>query len=127
MDVNNTMEFIQNVYGTKNISHSLVVFDKNIATQYIEDLYKSLLSNDFPVFKIKENNMDEDKLTIYEQQFRMFLIDINCLQQYIVNKRYDLSNISVVFCLSEELLNSTYKVLNNSNILNIESLHLFSV
>lgn len=124
MEINDTMEFIQNVYDSYNISHSLVLYDKNeIMRCDIEDLYNKLLQNDFPVFELTHIPVE---LVSLENKHRMFILDNENFQEFIMEKKKDLSNISVIFCLSSILLHNTCEVLRKLKVNTSNSMHLFS-
>jgi hypothetical protein len=126
MELNNTIEFIQNIYSSYNISHSLVVYNKNeITPSDIEALYSCLIDNDFPIFHLTHipNVVD---LSSYENKYRMFMIDYHNLTDFIINKNNDFSNISVIFCLSSSLLHSTCQLIQDNKVKTLQSMHLFS-
>lgn len=124
MELNDTIEFIQNVYNSYNISHSLVIYNKNkCIPSGIEELYDKLRENDFPVCHL---NTIPDDLFTYENKYRMFLIDYEQLTELIMKKNNNLSNISVVFCLSSSLLHNTCQLIRNSKVKTSQSMHLFS-
>ena len=124
MELDNTIEFIQNVYSSYNISHSLVIYDKNETTlSDIEELYSNLIYKDFPVFHL--TNISDD-MSLYENKYRMFLIDYDNLTDFIIKKNNDMSNISIIFCLSSSLLHSTCQLLQKHKAKTLQSMHLFS-
>lgn len=124
MELNNTIEFIQNIYSSYNISHSLVIYNKNdITPSDIEELYSRLIDNDFPIFHLTDI---PDNVSEYEKKYRMFLINYDNLTDFIIKKNNELSNISVMFCLSSSSLNSTCNLLQNRKVTTSQSVHLFS-
>lgn len=124
MELNNTIEFIQNIYNSYNISHSLVIYDKNhVIPSDIEELYIRLVENDFPIFHLTDI---PDDLSSYENKYRMFLIKYDDFTDFIIKKNNELSNISVIFCLSSSSLNSICNLLQNNKVQTLQSMHLFS-
>lgn len=124
MEINNTIEFIQNIYSSYNISHSLVIYKKQETTPSdIEELYTGLVNNDFPIFHFTS---PIDDISSYEKKYRMFLIDYDDVTNFIIKKNKDFSNVSVIFCLSSSSLHSTCELLQNQKVKRIQSMHLFS-
>lgn len=124
MEFKNTIDFIQQIYDSYNISHSLVIYRKTETTSNdIMELSYHLKNNDFPMFHITD--IPED-LSLYEMKYRMFLIEYDKLIEFIRNKDNNLSNISVIFCLSSSVLHSTSNLLQNLNLKTFQSMHLFS-
>ena len=124
MELNDTIEFIQNIYNSYNISHSLVIYDKDSSTPSdIEELYNRLIENDFPICHLKDI---PDDVSAYEKKYRMFLIDYENLTDFIVKKNSELPNISVIFCLSSLSLHCTCNLLQNHKVKTLQSMHLFS-
>jgi hypothetical protein len=124
MELNNTIDFIQNIYSSYNISHSLVIYNKNEnIPSDIEELYSLLIDNDFPIFHL---TCIPDDVLSYENKYRMFLIDYNNLTDFIIKKNNELSNVSVIFCLSSSSLHSTCQLLQNHKVKTLQSMHLFS-
>lgn len=124
MELDNTIKFIENIYNSYNISHSLVVYRKNETTSSdIKELYQRLIDNDFPVYDLQSIPSD---LSSQETNYRMFLIDYDDFEDFILNKNKDFSNISVIFCLSPSLLHTVCELLRSHKVKTIQSMHLFS-
>lgn len=124
MEINDTMEFIQNVYDSYNISHSVLIYNKDeIVRSDIDDILGKLINNDYPVYELTTIPND---IQYYETKYRMFLIDSKTFPEFVGKKENNLSNISVMFCLSSSLLNSTCEFLKNSKVKTSSSMHLFS-
>lgn len=124
MELHNTIYFIQNTYNSYNISHSLVIYDKNETTpSYIEEIYNELIKNDFPIYHLTDI---PDNMCAYENKYRMFLIDYDNLTELINKKNKDFSKISVVFCLSSSLLHFTCQLFQTQKITTLQPMHLFS-
>ena len=124
MEINDTMEFIHNVYSSYNISHSLLIYNKDEVMRCdIDELYRTLVQKDYPVFEILDVPTD---LFSLENRYRMFIIDDKMFQEFLHKKDNDLSNISVVFCLSSQLLHSTCELLRKHKVNTSSSMHLFS-
>jgi hypothetical protein len=124
MEINDTIEFIQNVYDSYNISHSVLVYDKDeILRSDIEDIFEKLVNNDYPVHEL--TTIPED-IHYYENKYRMFVIDSKTFQDFVIKKENNLSNISVMFCLSSSLLHNICKYLKESKVKTLDSMHLFS-
>lgn len=124
MEINDTMDFIRNVYDTYNISHSILIYDKDeIMMSDVEDLYAKLVHDDYPILEVKSV---PDNLVSLESKYRMFMLDEKTFKKFIEKKNNNLSNVSVIFCLSSTLLHNTCELLREHNVKTLNSMHLFS-
>jgi hypothetical protein len=122
MDINKTFKFIQNIYDTYNISHSLIVYDKDTCPfQFIEQLHNLLKVNDYPVYVLEDFPIN---IVEYEHKYRMFILEKNTFHEFVKIKDNDISNISVIFCFSPFILQEINKTMTDIN--DGKSVHLFS-
>lgn len=122
MDINKTFKFIQNIYDTYNISHSLIVYDKDTYPfQYIEQLQNLLKVHDYPVYVLEDFPIN---IVEYEHKYRMFILEKNTFHEFVKIKDNDISNISVIFCFSPFILQEINKTMTDIN--DGKSVHLFS-
>ncbi len=127
MEINDTMDFIQNVYDSYNISHSVLIYDKDeVVRSDIDDIFDKLVKNDYPIYELTTIPDIPDDLHYYENKYRMFLIDNKTFHDFVAKKENNLSNISVIFCLSSSLLHKTCEFLNKNKVKTLNSMHLFS-
>lgn len=126
--VTTTTKFIQNVYDNYNISHSLVVYDSSsVDTTDIDKLLTTLADNYFPIYHIKDESVfNVSSINTLELNNRMFLLDVQLLHSLSIAKEGNFSNISVIFCLSQDVFNKTCETLTKYNISHPDEMHLFS-
>lgn len=126
--ITTTSQFIQNVYDNYNISHSLIVYDSSsIDCKDIDKLKTTLAENYFPIYHIKDDSIfNVSSITTLELNNRMFLLDVQLMHSLSIAKEGNFSNISVIFCLSQQVFHKTCEILTKYNVSHADEMHLFS-
>lgn len=120
--------FIDYIYENISIYHALIIYNNNNNT--LLELERIVNEKDYPIYKFDNhiiNNMinDNNILTILENKFRIFLLEIDILNDYIKLKRNNLETINIIFCLDTYIKTCDILKLNN-NIILVDNLYIFS-
>ena len=115
------MDFIDNIYENINIYNSLIIYDA-YQSYTIHNLINELILKDYPIYHL---NHPTDNLNYLENKYRMFIIPHDQFSSYIYNKKYDLTNISLILCLNK--FNYVSKILSNKDISISEDIFVFQL
>jgi hypothetical protein len=127
MELLKMSDFIQNIYTSINIYHSILLYDTNDEI-VVKQLCDDLISNDMPLFFLNNNHsmIDNNILNFIEKNYRMIVMPIPIFKKILNLKYNDISNISVIFALGKDTIKEAHKFVNNNAFFN-NSMHLFSL
>ena len=123
MELVRISDFIQNIYTSINIYHSILLY--NIKDEdCVKQLCDTLLYSDMPLFFLSSSHevIDINILHFIENNYRMLVMPISIFEKILRLKKNNISNISVIFAIGNETSNY---IMNNNSLEN--SMHLFSL
>lgn len=126
MAILNTINFIEEVYDTYSVYHSLIVYDPHSTnTKDIQKLVKMLHQKDFPIIDLSNEPFLPLKPE-YEQRFRLYVISVAQLKCLVESKNSTLASISMMFCINKNVFLDACKLINSNSYNYHQDMHLFS-
>jgi hypothetical protein len=128
MELLKMSDFIQNIYTTINIYHSILLYDTD-DEEVAKKLCDILMCKDMPLFFLNSshNMIDNNILHFIENNYRMIAMPIIIFKKILKLKNNDISNVSVIFALGKNTIKETQKYIVNNNVNYYNQMHLFSL
>jgi hypothetical protein len=128
MELLKMSDFIQNIYTTINIYHSILLYDTD-DEEVAKQLCDILICKDMPLFFLNSNHnmIDNNILHFIENNYRMIAMPISIFKIILKLKNNDISNVSVIFALGKNTIKDTQKYIVNNNVNYYNQMHLFSL
>jgi hypothetical protein len=114
------MDFIDYIYENINIHNSLIIYDA-YNSYIIDNFINNMINKNYPISHI---NLDKP-IDFLETKYRMLVVPHTMFNEYLSLKKYDLSNINVIFCINK--YNYIIKVLSSINIVLAEDINVFKI
>lgn len=100
------MEIIENIFDNINVYYSLIIYEQSIPISLI----KTLEVYDYPVVTITNMNIFNE----YQENYRMFVMDVNNLNELIFMKQNDLHQFNVIWCISDEVFTKVTDIIQKN-------------
>ena len=120
IDIDNIINFIDHIYETINIYHTLILYD-DIDVSILNKLILKLKEKDYPI----DFYTDNKNITDMELKSRIIVVNSTNIYKYFHEKNNDLSDFNIVLCMdfnSDKVLHE--KLVNQVRF--AEKMYIFS-
>ncbi len=121
-NIDEIIQFIDHIYETINIYHTLIFYNKEHSKTNLQNLINKLKEKEYPI-SIYNNEQD---INLIELHSRIIVIEHNYIEKYFEKKQNDLSNITILLCLDPCVEKQIHDKINNNIITFAEKMYIFS-
>lgn len=118
------VNFIDHVYETLNVYHTLILTNKKFHSSQLETLLFELKSKDFPVTTLTKQNVSN--IDDLEAQYRIFILNISDMHEYMTAKNMDIASITIMLCMDCELYAELCEYIKTQHMNIADNLYIFS-